>query len=293
LTHGRLASGIMPENAGAICSDTRILEEGEWFIALNGRKFDGHDFVGDAFAGGAIGCIVEERPSYAIANQTFPLIAVSDVYSAYHSLARNWRKRISSKLVLITGEERQVVDLIRSLERAIDERGQYVQSFYESGKEGDALDFCLSVSANTDAVLFGLLPEEFAAIERISRTVQPNIVVMLKGSLENFRLEQIVEEVEKAKRSLFSSMSRNAGTLLLVDTDDRLMSELQEVKTIDVRGFPAGGRSEGKTTEILDALGQPGAFAPDAAQWSQPPELADPEVMWSFQQVLQCLDATQ
>jgi len=290
LTHGRLASGIMPEDHGAICSDTRILEEGEWFIALNGRKFDGHDFLGGAFACGALGCIVEERASYAIANQTFPLIAVGDAYSAYHSLARNWRKRISSKLVLITGEERQVVDVIRSLERAIDERGQYVQSFYESGREGDALDFLLSVSANTDVVLFALYPEEFGAIERIAGTIQPNVIVVLRGSFENFRLVQSAAEVERAKRSLFSAMCRNAGTVVLVDGDDRLLSELPASKTIDVKVFPSKTQTERKASESFDALAQPGAFAPEPVHLFQPPGLDDPEVMWAFQQILRCLD---
>lgn len=290
LTHGRLASGIMPEDAGAICSDTRILEEGEWFIALNGRKFDGQDFLGDAFAGGALGCIVEERPSYAIANQTFPLIAVSDAYSAYHSLARNWRKRISSKLVLVTGEERQVVDLIRSLERAIDERGKDVQSFYESGREADALDFLLSVSASTDVVLFALCPEEFGAIERIAATIQPNVVVVLRGSFENFRLVQSAVEVERAKRSLFSAMCRNAGTGVLVDDDDRLLSELPASKTIDLKVFPSKAHTERRASENFDELAQPGAFAPEPVRSFQPPELDEPELVWSFQQILRCLD---
>jgi UDP-N-acetylmuramoyl-tripeptide--D-alanyl-D-alanine ligase len=88
LTQGRLASGLMPDEAGTICTDTRIIEEGQWFIALCGQVYDGHDFLGDAFAGGAIGCIVQVRPSYPIANKSFPLIAVDDTELALERLAR-------------------------------------------------------------------------------------------------------------------------------------------------------------------------------------------------------------
>ncbi len=85
-TQGRLASGLMPDQAGSICTDTRIIEEGQWFLALCGKVYDGHDFLGDAFAGGALGCIVQERGSYPIASTSFPLIAVDDTVIALKQL---------------------------------------------------------------------------------------------------------------------------------------------------------------------------------------------------------------
>jgi UDP-N-acetylmuramoyl-tripeptide--D-alanyl-D-alanine ligase len=248
LTQGRLASGLVPDDAGPICSDTRTIEEGEWFIALPGKKFDGHDFLGLAFAGGAIGCIVEERPSYPITNPNFPVIAVDSTFAAFHKLARNWRKRISTVSVLLCGEKQEVLELIRALERAIDERGKYVQSFYESGKEADALDFLLSIDANTDAVLFALFPDEFGAIERLARTVQPNVILMLDGALEHFRLSQSVDELLKAKRSLVSAMSRNAGTVIAVNLDKELAEELKEAKTRELRIFEAGEAGQESTS---------------------------------------------
>jgi UDP-N-acetylmuramoyl-tripeptide--D-alanyl-D-alanine ligase len=87
ITQGRLACGLMPDEAGSICTDTRIIQEGQWFLALCGKFFDGHDFIGDAFAGGAIGCIVEARANYPIGNQSFPLIAVDDTAAALIELS--------------------------------------------------------------------------------------------------------------------------------------------------------------------------------------------------------------
>jgi UDP-N-acetylmuramoyl-tripeptide--D-alanyl-D-alanine ligase len=254
LTQGRLAAGLVPDDAGPICSDTRTIEEGEWFIALPGKNFDGHDFLGLAFAGGALGCIVEERPSYPITNPNFPVIAVDSTFAAFHKLARNWRKRISTVSVLLCGERREVLELIRTLERAIDERGKYVQSFYESGKEGDALDFLLSIDANTDAVLFALFPDEFGAIERLARTVQPNVIVMLDGALEHFRLSQSAEELLKAKRSLVSAMSRNAGTVIAVDLDKELVEELKESNTRKLRIYEEMGAVQDKAKWCLEEV---------------------------------------
>jgi len=104
LTHGRMAQGMVPDEAATIAVDTRQNLEGSWFVALPGRNFDGHDFLGDAFCGGALGCIVEDRASYAIGSTGFPLIAVDDTQEALGRLAANWRKRLRKKLTLVIAE---------------------------------------------------------------------------------------------------------------------------------------------------------------------------------------------
>ncbi|MBU6452971.1 MAG: hypothetical protein KGS72_14395 [Cyanobacteria bacterium REEB67] len=101
LTGGRLAAGMMPDEAARIVIDTRGEIEGAWFLALPGKKYDGHDFLGDAFNNGALGCIVADRPAYAIASTSFPLLAVGDCGEALTQLARNWRRRTLKKLCLV------------------------------------------------------------------------------------------------------------------------------------------------------------------------------------------------
>jgi len=267
LTQGRLAAGLMPEDAGAICSDTRTLEEGEWFIALQGNRFDGHEFLGDAFACGALGCIVEERPSYAIANPNFPLIAVDSTYAAFHKLARNWRKRISTISVLLAGGQEEVLELIKLLELAIDKHGMDVQSFYESGQEADALDFLLSIDANTNAVLFALFPDQFGAIERLARTVQPNVTVLLDDALQHFRLSHSREEITKAKRSLISAMSRNAGTVIAIDLEPELEAELAQANNRELKSYRANDSASLAASTAPSSSEERGEF--------EPPQTAD------------------
>jgi UDP-N-acetylmuramoyl-tripeptide--D-alanyl-D-alanine ligase len=120
LTGARLAQGLMPDDAAAVCSDTRKLKDGDWYLALPGRQYDGHDFIGEAYSCGALGCIVEERGSYPIASSSFPLLAVDNTFDAYQQLARNWRKRLNPKVVAVTGspnESAMVVDACANILR--------------------------------------------------------------------------------------------------------------------------------------------------------------------------------
>lgn len=102
ITGGRLAQGMVPDEAGPLAVDTRLDLTGAWFVAIGGENFDGHDFIGDAFCAGALGCIVEDRGSYPIASTSFPLIAVDDTEEALGKLVGNWRKRMRKQIALVT-----------------------------------------------------------------------------------------------------------------------------------------------------------------------------------------------
>jgi UDP-N-acetylmuramoyl-tripeptide--D-alanyl-D-alanine ligase len=83
-----------------ISTDTRALEPGDAFLALKGETFDGHDFVGDAFAKGAALAIVSRAD--AIPSGRAGLV-VSDTLAAYMALAAEARVRVGGTLIAITG----------------------------------------------------------------------------------------------------------------------------------------------------------------------------------------------
>ncbi len=116
-----MAAGMTPDEAGAIATDTRSDLTGAWFVALTGKNYDGHDFIGDAFSAGALGCIVADRPSYPIAATSFPLLAVDDTEEALAVLGRNWRRRTRKKIVLVAASSlTQISQLAHTLYEELD-----------------------------------------------------------------------------------------------------------------------------------------------------------------------------
>lgn len=79
--------------------DSRTIGPGQLFVALRGARFDGHAFVGDALAHGAIGAVVE-RPLTAHAIRQ---IVVPDALRALGDLARAWRSELGARVVGVTG----------------------------------------------------------------------------------------------------------------------------------------------------------------------------------------------
>jgi UDP-N-acetylmuramoyl-tripeptide--D-alanyl-D-alanine ligase len=123
---------------GDVVTDSRALQRGDLFVALRGPRFDGHAFVGDVLARGAVGAIVEhgsirsgkrersagsgegdrpagseaQDPAYARRDgddrRAGPalrtrLIEVDDTLAALQHLAHAVRASVATRVVAITG----------------------------------------------------------------------------------------------------------------------------------------------------------------------------------------------
>ncbi|MGC9529269.1 MAG: UDP-N-acetylmuramoyl-tripeptide--D-alanyl-D-alanine ligase [Candidatus Bipolaricaulaceae bacterium] len=87
-----------PYAAGGAACDSRALRRGELFVALAGRHHDGHDFLEEAFARGAVGALVNRDPG-----QGYNLLLVSEVAGALWELAAWRRAQLVNPVVGVTG----------------------------------------------------------------------------------------------------------------------------------------------------------------------------------------------
>ena len=84
---------------GGFIYDTRILKEGDVFVALKTKQRNGHDFLHDAKAKGAAAALVQEDREC----QGLPLLRVDDTLKGFHAIARNFRQTWQFPVVAITG----------------------------------------------------------------------------------------------------------------------------------------------------------------------------------------------
>ena len=104
-TRGRILRGDAATAIGRVSIDSRAVEPGDFFVAISGERFDGHRFVADALAGGAIGAMVHDASASPEAGTAGPalLLEVADTTQALQDLAREVRRRSGAKVVAITG----------------------------------------------------------------------------------------------------------------------------------------------------------------------------------------------
>ena len=84
-----------------ISIDSRTVDAGDLFIALQGPNFDGHAFVGEALAKGAVAALVAQTPA-GLASDS-PLLTVADTLAALSALGRAARQRSPARIIAVTG----------------------------------------------------------------------------------------------------------------------------------------------------------------------------------------------
>ena len=97
-------------------SDTRTLATGDLFVALRGERFDGHDFLPQAGAAGAVAALAERGLEAA----GLAGLEVADSRVALGQLGAAWRRLVHLPLVAVTGSNGKttVTQMIAAVFRA-------------------------------------------------------------------------------------------------------------------------------------------------------------------------------
>jgi UDP-N-acetylmuramoyl-tripeptide--D-alanyl-D-alanine ligase len=99
-----LAAGgrmTVPFAAAGLSIDTRTLRPADLFVALEGERRDGHEFVADALRREAAGAMVSHVPAGLPA--TAPLLVVADTLAGLGRLGEFARARSTARVAAITG----------------------------------------------------------------------------------------------------------------------------------------------------------------------------------------------
>ena len=85
-------------------TDTRSIQPGDLFVALRGERFDGHEFIAQARAAGAVAVLVDRAQHAGAASaEGLPGLVVPDTLVALQQLAAGWRHRHHLPLVAVAG----------------------------------------------------------------------------------------------------------------------------------------------------------------------------------------------
>lgn len=102
-TEGELRCGDPSQTIGRICTDTRILQPGDTFVALSGRNHRGDNFLAEALEKGARGLVSHGTADLGGLPAGIFHLAVRDTTRALGEIARLWRQQLNPRLAAISG----------------------------------------------------------------------------------------------------------------------------------------------------------------------------------------------
>ncbi|MCS6807336.1 MAG: UDP-N-acetylmuramoyl-tripeptide--D-alanyl-D-alanine ligase [Bacteroidota bacterium] len=204
-----------------ISTDTRTLEPGNLFVALQGQRFDGHTHVQEALQKGAAGAIIENHAWTGIMDSSAPLILVPSTLQALGMLGNTHRRRFSLPVIAVAGSAGKTTtkDIAAWVLSARHVVLKTEENF--NNRIGVPLTLLQLTSEHTAAVI-EIGTNAVGEIGTLAHIVAPThgiITTIGKEHLENLLSEDGVEEEETA---LLRYLEQHGGTALINMNDERL-----------------------------------------------------------------------
>jgi len=187
------------------------------FVAISGDRFDGNDFVGEAFAKGAAGALVSRFAGSPLAQ-----IEVRDSRRALGAMARAWRATFSIPVVAVTGSSgkttvKELIAAILGVSRSI-----CVTEGNLNNDIGVPLTL-MRLAAEHDALVVELGANHAGEIDYLASLAQPTVGVITNAGAAHLEGFGSLRGVCSAKGELLDHLPR-AGTAVL-NADDQFRND--------------------------------------------------------------------
>jgi UDP-N-acetylmuramoyl-tripeptide--D-alanyl-D-alanine ligase len=195
-----------------VSTDTRQLQPGSLFFALQGPNFDGHGFVETAREQGAAAATVA-RPCQSV----LPQIEVADTRLALGSLSAHWRQQFSLPVVAITGSNGKTT--VRAMTAAILSRCGRTLSTQGNLNNDIGLPLTLArLGADDRFAVLEMGANHPGEIDYLAGIAQPSIAVITNAAPAHLEGFGDLEGVARAKGELFARLG--ADGVAVINADD-------------------------------------------------------------------------
>ncbi|HUU19518.1 MAG TPA: UDP-N-acetylmuramoyl-tripeptide--D-alanyl-D-alanine ligase [Sedimentisphaerales bacterium] len=215
------ASQYAIRDFSGVSTDSRTTRPGDCFFAIPGESFDGHDYVADAFAKGAVCAVVsKDIPVSKPTDKSF--LQVEGTIKALGDFAGEYRRQSHFKVVAITGSAGKTTTR-QIAYQALSQRFRVSQSPRSFNNNIGLPLTLLGAEADDQIVIAELGSNHPGEIAHLTRIAAPDVAVVINvhpAHLEGFgNLQTIMQE------KLSISEGLKSDGILIINADfDRLVS---------------------------------------------------------------------
>jgi len=200
-----------------ISTDSRSIPEASLFVALKGERFDGNKFVNEAFTKGAIACVAEKDSPF-VDKTAKNLILVENTEKALLSIAHLYRKKLSLKLVGVTGS----VGKTTTKEMIYAVLSQRWKTHKTQGNLNNQIGLpktLLQLDKSFEAAVIEMGMSDLGEIHALSVCAQPDISVITTIGVSHLENLGTRENILKAKLEITDGMQESAPLVINIDND--------------------------------------------------------------------------
>jgi len=230
MTLNELLALVRPENGPCIRTDSRLVKDGDIFVAVKGTANDGHDFIEKAIANGARYIVCQQDRRYTISDDRQESVIVDDTAEAAAILAQtaggNPASQLTNLAVTGTNGKTTVAFLVQSIIRQAGQKcGLIGTVMYDtcSGSIHQApltTPDCLDIASKQKEMVEN--GANYMVIEASSHALSQNRLAQISFKAAAFTnlsgdhldYHKTKEDYLAAKTRLFSALSPDAAAVL-------------------------------------------------------------------------------
>lgn len=253
---GKLLQGSPAAVVNGVVIDSRAAYPGSLFVALAGQHVDGHKFVQDAFANGAVAAFVRADK---VAPNELPgghgLVVVDDTLAALQKLASAQRRRLQAKVAAVTGSVGKTTtkDMLAAIART---RGRVVATRGNYNNEIGLPLTVLDADRNTDVLVLEMGMRGPGEIRELAEIARPHAGVVTNVSPVHLERLGSLENIARAKRELIEQLPEDG--IAVLNGDDPLVRRMAEKAPCNVLFFGCGDDNDVRASAV-EVFGERGS----------------------------------
>jgi len=203
-----------------ISKDTRDIKTGDLYVALKGERFDGHQFVAEANASGAVGALVSTSVSLDV-----PQVQVEDTRIALGQLAAHWRqtwgqRQSAGKLVGITGSNGKT-SVKEMVSKILSDHAGAAAVHSTRGNLNNDIGMPMTLLELTEEHQFAVIEmgaNHVGEIDYLTRIARPDVALVNNVGPAHLEGFGSLENIARAKAEIYNGLS--ADGIAVLNKDD-------------------------------------------------------------------------
>ncbi len=209
-------------HANGVSIDTRTISPGNIFIAINGEKTDGHNYVNQAFEKGASAAIISKKNENILGKN---FVLVGDTFESLNNLAKYSRSRSNTKVIAITGSvgKTSTKEILRA---ALS--GQFLV-YATEGNLNNHLGVPLTLARmpeDTDFAILELGMNKAGEIRSLSKLAKPDYALITNIDAVHLEFFDSIDGIADAKAEIFEGTERKG--VAAINLDSKFFARLSE-----------------------------------------------------------------
>lgn len=236
--------------ANGIAIDTRALQHGNLFVALNGNNTSGYNFIKEALKNGAVAAVVNKK-EVKLEDTNYPLLIVEDTKKALIDLAKAARRNFKGKVLAVTGSVGKTTTK-EMLKLALSE---VTKVYANKGNYNNNIGMPLSL-ANLDnsysVAIFELGMNKEGEIKTLTNILKPHLAIITEVSNTHSAFFNSLKDIFLAKMEVILGLI--SPRIFLFNFNNSFFKQAKnivETKNIEMYSF---GEEAKNNTENLTAL---------------------------------------